>query len=262
MVRISIENPNTSYFWQVLARLAQEWTKEEQLQFKQLLSVIFSQCMHGGRRPKTSKFLANVPHLQALALMCDNQHDHDPWNISWSAQGWTFATHLEAEYPRLLCKRLVEQFCQSLPSASMEALLPVAPMHATSLAALGLQSKKSPPLLSEFKVVLLLPEKAVIPPKSKIILTGVGSGSSPLASACARTGGFSKVGVYREPEKFLAEACKLKHPADVQNPIAQVTREALDTLFSEDHKFVMLKRKTNLLKCKILSRGILEGEYA
>ena len=68
--------------------------------------------MRGGTRPKTPKLLTSVPELLTVSVACDSMHEHEHRHVLWSTQEWSFATRLEAEYRRLLCQRLVEQFYQ------------------------------------------------------------------------------------------------------------------------------------------------------
>jgi len=250
----TLENPANSHFWAVLERLVLEWPEPLQVSFARLIKVDFAQCMHGGTRPKISRFLTNIPAVRALACRCDGQHKHDPWGAQWTPNGWRFATHLEAQYPRLLCRRVVEHVCSHLPAPKVLALAPTVSLHVDAMASLAVQSRRFPPLVSEFKQVVHLPADAAKPQPSKTLLTGVCSGSSRAS--------FDKVGLYRSPEEFVAAANKVRHPMDTQNPLAKVTSDVLETIFCQEPRFVRLKRKTNLLKAQLLAKRLAPQERA
>ena len=233
----SIENPASSHFWSVLDALVLEWPSSVQATYAKLLRVDFAQCMHGGTRPKVSRFLTNIPSFAALACRCDASHSHDAWGAQWSPSGWRFATHLEAQYPRLLCRRLVDALCSSLTPSQVRALAPSVSLHTDALATLAVQSRRFPPLVSEFRQVVHLPADAPKPANSKTLLPGDSSGSLGASSTRA----FDKVGIYRTPEEFVAAANDVRHPMDTQNPLAKVTCDALDTIFGQDPKYVRLK---------------------
>ncbi|CAE7537200.1 unnamed protein product, partial [Symbiodinium necroappetens] len=198
----SIENPASSHFWSILDALVLEWPSSVQAKYAKLLRVDFAQCMHGGTRPKVSRFLTNVPSFAQLACRCDASHSHDAWGAQWSPSGWRFATHLEAQYPRLLCRRLVDALCSSLTPSQVRALAPSVSLHTDALATLAVQSRRFPPLVSEFRQIVHLPADAPKPANSKTLLPGVG--------------------IYRTPEEFVAAANDVRHPMDTQNPLARV----------------------------------------
>ena len=62
------------------------------------------------------------------------------------------------------------------------------------------------------------------------------------------------MGVWRSPAEFFQEAIKLSHPLDFENPLEPATVRAVDDIFQRDPKAVDLKRKTNLLKVKIMAK--------
>ena len=97
-----------------------------------------------GLAPRSRVFLTNVPSMQKLACRCDGQHPHDAWGVSWTPTGWRFATHLEAQYPRLLCQRVVEHVCCHLSPPLLLALAPCTSLHTTAMASVALQSRRFP----------------------------------------------------------------------------------------------------------------------
>ena len=105
----SVENPGRSLFWDIP-------------EIKSLLDiagcddVVFDNCMHGGKRPKSSRFRCwPHEHFKPLALKCDNSHTHLPWGMAGCGR---FATILEAEYPELLCDRLASCVVSAVSSTA------------------------------------------------------------------------------------------------------------------------------------------------
>ena len=252
----TLENPASSHFCAVLDALVLEWPSSLQQEYARLFRVDFAQCMHGGSRPKVSRFLTNVPSMQKLACRCDGQHPHDAWGVSWTPTGWRFATHLEAQYPRLLCQRGVEHVCCYLSPPLLLALAPCTSLHTTAMASVALQSRRFPPLVSEFARVVYVPAAEPKPPHSKTLLTGVSSGFSSGADASMDASLHDKVGIYRLPHEFVQAANCVSHPMDTANPLAKVTCDALDFIFENEPKLVRLKRKTNLLKAQLLAKRL------
>jgi len=63
--------------------------------------ILFHNCMYGGLRPKRTGLLANFD-ISALAILCDNLHEHAPWRSS-TENDIHFHTSEEAAYPQLFC---------------------------------------------------------------------------------------------------------------------------------------------------------------
>ena len=96
----SVENPENSLFWGYpdIAKILETFGG---------YSTIFSNCMHGGRRNKKTKWWATSDIFAELAAECDNKHKHAQWNPVQKGQVLVFPTAEEAAYPHLLCKRIV-----------------------------------------------------------------------------------------------------------------------------------------------------------
>jgi hypothetical protein len=103
-VRWSIENPLNSIFW-----LTQWMQRVSSL--PGVIITTFSNCSHGGDRPKMSKLLHNAPLLHKVQAVCpgvSDTHSHLPWGAKKRTSGWEFATADEAAYPHVLAARLAE----------------------------------------------------------------------------------------------------------------------------------------------------------
>ena len=107
----SVENPSNSWMWDVL--LVYVKRRNNPILLQQWLSmspVKFSNCAHGGERPKQTTWRCTHTVYDHLAKPCPGNHVHKPYQVTKSLGQWTFDTAAESEYPALLCSRL----CQSL----------------------------------------------------------------------------------------------------------------------------------------------------
>ena len=76
---ISIENPNRSWLWTVLATLARpvpQWRNA----LRSLRKTCFHLCMYGSSRRKSTALLA-TPGLFDHFLECDGSHQHASWGV-------------------------------------------------------------------------------------------------------------------------------------------------------------------------------------
>ncbi|CAE7270056.1 SLC24A2 [Symbiodinium sp. CCMP2592] len=104
---VSIENPNNSWIWGVLAFFVQESRDPALLEkWRRMIDVRFHNCMKGGRRPKHSRFRCSDSRLSSMAVECDNQHRHDPYLVYQTGRQWRFSIAEEAEYPPQLCQEV------------------------------------------------------------------------------------------------------------------------------------------------------------
>ena len=99
------------------------------------------------------------------------------------------------------------------------------------------------------------PSKHLLPP-----------GNTPLGGPILEAPGsletFVKVGVYRTPEQFVAEAKKVSHPVDSANPLEKATLTALRENLTKDPKLVALKRNLALAKVRQEVKRHSEAESA
>ena len=85
--------------------------KQPEQFFRQMVSVVFNHCAHGGLRPKKTKFLCTHRHLDSLQAECpgeSSEHVQLPYAIRFDGRRCNFDTALESEYPELLCKRIAQ----------------------------------------------------------------------------------------------------------------------------------------------------------
>ena len=107
----SLENPSNSWMWSVLFVYVQQLNDPSLLQaWLNMSAVQFSNCAHGGERPKQTTWRSTHDVYDHLAKPCPGDHVHKPYQVTKSFGAWTFDTAAESEYPWLLCTRL----CQAL----------------------------------------------------------------------------------------------------------------------------------------------------
>ena len=106
---ISIENPENSWMWGVLCHYIKIKNSKPLSRFwNNMLAVNFANCAHGGERDKKTRFLCSHDWIQSMALQCPKNHEHKPFALRKTSQGWKFDTAQEGEYPELLCQRYAE----------------------------------------------------------------------------------------------------------------------------------------------------------
>ena len=95
----SIENPKNSHFWgfPMIAQLLQQCGG---------FDAIFDNCCHGGTRKKTTRWWCATDWFLPLAILCQDEHYHEPWAPKIIDGRVTYPTAQEAAYPPLLCQRL------------------------------------------------------------------------------------------------------------------------------------------------------------
>ncbi|CAE7805718.1 unnamed protein product [Symbiodinium sp. CCMP2592] len=192
---LSIENPNNSWIWGVLAYFVQQSRDPALLErWRRMIDVRFHNCMKGGRRPKHSRFRCSDSRLSSMAVECDNQHQHDPYLVYQTGRQWRFSTAEEAEYPPQLCQEVSQLLAATagLPSC-LEP--PAGPR------AVWPQPRGSHKLIPEF---LEFRTEAPLDRPFKEFTSGLGGGSG-------------RFGVYRTPTEFIDCALKLSHPFDTQH---------------------------------------------
>ena len=155
-IAISIENPGNSLFWKIPS-------VERFLREVGGYDAVFHHCVHGGFRDKLTRWWASVDWFLPLAILCDKQHAHAPWNPEIKDGKIVYPTHEEAAYPILLCRRLAD-------IAFEQAMLQGAIQHDTLqqqiessettahrfLINMLLRGKKFKPLVSEYGSYVLV----------------------------------------------------------------------------------------------------------
>lgn len=93
----SVENPENSLFW--------EYPDLKHITARGFFTT-FHNCMHGGKRKKSTSWWATKQTYKSLEATCDNKHEHSSWVPTMTSKGLVFPTAEEAAYPELLCKRV------------------------------------------------------------------------------------------------------------------------------------------------------------
>lgn len=228
----SIENPASSLMWMT--------TPFQQLAMrlrKQLIGLVFDTCMYGSSRLKHTALWTNVPHLKALAVRCDNSHEHE----AWGQVGNKFATALECAYNKQLSDAraaCVQQFALSCnvvfpPTVFSEVTSEESTLRTNyNKAVLGTQprGRKLPPVMTDLlqgqsvditaypEVQRLpqgsrLPNTSVFPAGSRLLRHENVNGGERDDEADDKTNAKSAIiGFPRTPEDYLAEVITLQHP--------------------------------------------------
>ena len=121
-------------------------------------SITFSNCMHGGKRNKLTKWWSSKDVFSDLSVLCDQKHSHAQWNPIQQGSSLIFPTAEEAAYPNLLGKRviaLILDYVKSRGAVQPETLMEQLPStHVTShrwVLDMLPKGKKLRPLVSEFQ---------------------------------------------------------------------------------------------------------------
>ena len=78
---------------QLLDHYVHQTNRPELSRFWHDMQVIhFSNCAHGGDRPKNTIFRSNTDVFTPLAKPCPGNHQHKPYTLSLEASQWKFAT--------------------------------------------------------------------------------------------------------------------------------------------------------------------------
>ena len=129
-VPVAILHPSSSTFWSDASVL-------RLLQHKQSFKVCFHQCMHGGTQDRLATWWSTSSWISPLAVRCSRDHKHRSHN------------HLDPVWPMLMWHRAVELLSNAVLGVAAPAPL-YGPAPSTLRPALGKQSKKARPLVSEF----------------------------------------------------------------------------------------------------------------
>ena len=169
---VSLEKPSRSSIWSVLATLVVRYAREHDAPafadwYFALRSVQFHSCMHGSERAKDTRLRCTPAVLQALQTSCDNSHRHAPWGINRAMHGWSFDTLLEAQYPRLLARRMVQCVVRALSPAVLSSTSKA--LQLDKLAALSHQKPVAPMLIPEFKSFTWVPDGQHAPKHARLV---------------------------------------------------------------------------------------------
>ena len=147
----TVENPWTSLMW-----LTSYWKKVESHRMPFYCEL--HNCMFGGKRLKRTCIASNNSAVLALNILCDQQHEHEPWSV----RNNVFDTSLEAEYTPQLAKCLattmLEAICGDVHVHQVQRHAKKLKLsHFSSIAADKQPSKPlGLPLVAEFSHIVML----------------------------------------------------------------------------------------------------------
>ena len=171
-VHMSVENPGRSFMWDTTF-----W--KQRLQQFPVFETLFHHCCHGGHRRKLTKLVHTVPAFEELTAFCpgeSEQHKHLPWGYNPVLKQWTTAE--ETAYPSKLCQTwaaltlvAATDLHVATPAGSLDDFTRTD--HRAARASLGMQAavQKIPPLVREFKDIVILQGPADLMPASKLQAT-------------------------------------------------------------------------------------------
>ncbi|CAE7464336.1 unnamed protein product [Symbiodinium sp. CCMP2592] len=237
-INVSVENPRTSLFWKVLQCFAEAegllWPPAA------LEYVDFDQCL-----------------FTSLRATCPGNHTHRPWGLVFHERSMQLSSSLVSAYPVLLCKRMAS--CLESAASFMGLSLQASPdLAASSVAVLGRQHRRFPPLIPEFRKVTWEPPSFQPDDSCRILLSQVAGEDSGREKAAedshAVDNGSVKVGWYLSMQDHVAKALTLKHPVDTAVALDQDQLDAISFCMKNTEKEVVDHRKLQLLKIKILAK--------
>ena len=247
---ISLENPERSWLWAILAVLVKRRPDTAYHQwFFGLADVSFDTCMHGGNNPKATRLKSSPNIFDSLNVKCDKSHSHATWKVRKTNGKWTFDTADEAIYPAILVKRMVECVIRHLPPGLLETSWRT--FRFDALQQTGVQHKMQPPLIPEYASIEWLPAVSQAPP-CKILESPWPTGEDNKGDDEAEDvetvrdnlddRSLFKIGFYFSPEAHVDLALRLEHPASLFNLVPDGLRRNIFILLTEGCHAVARRR--------------------
>ena len=256
-IAISLENPYRSWFWAAILALVQAQNNPALTQFwDSLTEVFFHNCCHGGQRKKGTRWKSTPGVFHVLAAVCQNDHDHLPYQVHTENGSWIFDTASEAAYPSLLTQRVADVIRKFLPPEKFSFAPPPNP-RLTSLAMQHRQHKKRRQLIPEYSHTHWCPPNYNVQDFQKV-LPSSHQGEYLEEVQLPHSSKDILVGTWHTPEEFVKKAQNVVHPMD-ECALNQITKDAIKFVSKSDPKLVSIERRKNLLKAKILTKQ-LEGD--
>ena len=173
-----------------------------------------------------------------MAVDCPGDHTHASWQAQLIDGKLKYPTAEEAEYPRLMCKRLAS--CVAEQATQRGLTLEVTPKLKRFLQlSINQQTRHHAPLMPEFKQFVHLDQPSN-EPYLKLLVTPPTQGPNTESPKRSRT--TYKYGVWRNPSEFLEEAMTTSHPVD-SITVAPITQDAID--------FVVKKEPVDVAKYRL-----------
>eukprot|EP00435_Cladocopium_sp_Y103_P026492 s3071_g6.t1 len=211
-------------------------------------------CGYKGTRWKSSPGV-----FSALEAVCQNDHEHLPYQVLSSDAGWTFDTSLEAAYPKLLTDRVAHLVQLALQHKGYSFVPPANP-RINTLASQHRQHRQRQQLIPEYsKVSWLAPDTPLTEWQHHIPSSQKGKVQEGEDIHLEKDQ--ILVGTWHTPEEFVEKALKATHPMD-NTSVSLVTLEAIQFVVNNDPRLVEIERKKNLLKAKIRAKQLETQEHA
>eukprot|EP00435_Cladocopium_sp_Y103_P042438 s2135_g11.t1 len=245
----SVENPAGSLMW-----LTDPFVELLE-SIPDLIAFSFHTCMFSAPRKKDTAIWASFQQLRThLERKCDDTHEHLPWGLAESANG--FATAAECAYNEHMCaswaQAVVDMATErgfTLPPKDLQCVDNFTNVHInkTILGCLP-RGRKVPPLLTDWlepqvfdigaypqiqqlPVGKRIPDNITLfPAGSKLVrFTNANGGDfdGPLDGTSMPS--FAMVGIPREPSDFISLACTVVHPMKRAMQIGDAMLNAIDS---------------------------------
>ena len=140
-----VANPMNSLFWFVTPWIERKFVWCDFI-------ADHDACMYGSVRPTHTRLCANFPEVLQISLKCDHTHKHEAWGCNMKNGQKRFANCLEVHYPQGLCQAIAQVYLLHFARQGWtfsESLLSNASAQAFS--GKQPTSAKLPPLVPEFK---------------------------------------------------------------------------------------------------------------
>ena len=261
----SIENPSSSLMW-----MTTPFQKLVQAMGEELTAFAFHTCMYNAPRKKRTAIWTSVREMLALQRDCDESHVHKPWGLT---EDNTFATAEECAYNAELAENWavsITDYAKAEGLVSPPATLEQTAFHPTlnndyaNRSVVGVQPRghKLPPVMTDLLTPqqvdvsafpdikclapgMRLPDNSSFPPGSRLIRfvndeKGVEVSKSVNVSMPRS---MAIMGLPREPEQYVREACRLTHPMNFD---ARLSKELNNALRVQINEGAMELRKTRI----------------
>ena len=249
----SIENPRNSWMWLVLDHFVRvESCPGLTRLWEAMHDVEFSNCAHGGDRPKITLLKVTHKCLNPLALQCPGDHEHKPYALHQQQGVWTFDTAAESEYPLLLCRRFVALIKHQL-SSHYKFGPPPKPLGAHQ------QTRKHASLIPEYHHITHTEPSSSPFKRLPPLATGDENGEVEQMEAKTQTDK-ATFGVYHTPQQFIGRALSAKHPYDERFAVEDLTRQNLFDMVTQGFSSVANKRLSFAKKVAKLSMELSSEE--
>ena len=190
-----------------------------------------------GGRKKGTRWKSSPAVFDALSAVCQDDHEHLPFQVTLTEGQWSFDAAAEAAYPDLLTKRvasLVKRFWKIRAA-------PLYPdhCHGSKPWQYRINNTKSDQLIREFLTIQWIPLTQKLPPFQKL-LHSFSKGDMPEEGINQEVPqGQHLVGAWHTPEQFVSKARGITHPMG-ENALDKI---ALDTVVNTDHRLLPRKEK-------------------